>query len=146
MSHPDDLRAPRPLASPVPPSLGDDPSPSGSHNVATIREAVVIADQAAAASKTEITRIISSADVKWFAATMVAVAIGAVLLVGWFDARGAERQLPLEKRVEKLEAGAQQQALESVRATTMLENLSRERGLPVPPPAPKVLLPDGGTP
>lgn len=47
-----------PRQSPRVPSLGDDPSPSGSHNVATIREAVVIADAAvekieAKAAKTE---------------------------------------------------------------------------------------------
>ncbi len=97
-----------------------------------------------AETEREVTKHIASADIKWFVATMAAVAVSSVLLVAWFDARGAERQTPLEKRVEKLETTAQQQALEGVRTTTMLENLSRDRGLPVPPPAPKVLLPDGG--
>lgn len=50
----------------------------------------------------------------------------------------------LKKEVKEIKARQQQQDLESVRATTMLENLSRDRGLAVPPPAPKVLPPDGG--
>lgn len=49
----------------------------------------------------------------------------------------------LKKEVKEIKARQQQQDLESVRATTMLENLSRDRGLAVPSPAPKVAQ-DGG--
>lgn len=49
----------------------------------------------------------------------------------------------LKKEVKEIKARQQQQDVEAARSTTMLENLSRERGLPVPPPAPKVVQ-DGG--
>lgn len=128
-----------PQASPEPPRPDPDEPITGSFLVPASVKDVKNAT-------TEITRYVASADVKWFLATCGAVAVGAVLLVGWFDARGAEKVAPIEKRVEKLEAVVQQQSLEQVRATVMLENLSRDRGLPVPPPAPKAVLPDGGAP
>lgn len=142
--HPDDPRVPPPQLTPAPYTADRPEEPITGEHDAIATTAYVKTKQAAAS--TQITKYIASADLKWFAASMAGAAAVSVLLVGWFDARGAERQLPLEKRVEKLEATAQQQALEAVRTTTMLENLSRDRGLPVPPPAPKVLLPDGGTP
>lgn len=50
----------------------------------------------------------------------------------------------LEVRVDRMEVAQQQFAIDQARATVMLENLSKDRGIPVPPPAVKVLLPDGG--
>lgn len=92
----------------------------------------------------EVTKLVTSGDVKWFVATMASVAVAAVVLVGWLDARAAEKVSPVEKRVEKLEVGQQQLALDGARNTVMLEMLVKERRMEPPPPAPRVVLPDGG--
>lgn len=97
------------------------------------------------------------ADVKWFFATLAAV--GTFALSAWGAATGVlkeridagveptkELATRTEKRVDVIEPAVRRLELEQVRANTMLENLSRERGLPVPPPAPKVESKDGGSP
>ncbi len=50
----------------------------------------------------------------------------------------------LTKRLDHVEVAVQQEALEHARQSVMLEMLTKERGMTPPPPAPKVLLPDGG--
>ena len=54
---------------------------------------------------------------------------------------GATRDKKQDERIEKLEAASQRTALEGVRTTVMLEQLTEKARLPVPPP---VMLPDGG--
>ncbi len=46
---------------------------------------------------TQITKYVASADVKWFVASMAAVAIASVVLVGWFDGRAAEKDAGVAK-------------------------------------------------
>jgi len=76
------------------------------------------------------------------ALVVATVAVTASVLFG-LDARSQNKTDKLEARIEKVEAVQQTAALEQVRVVTMLENLSRERGLPVPPPVPPAPA-DGG--
>lgn len=105
--------------------------------------------------KKETEREFRLADVKWFFATLAAV--GTFALSAWGAATGVLKERidagveptkdkadRTEKRVDVIEPAVRRLELEQVRANTMLENLSRERGLPVPPPAPKVEPKDGG--
>lgn len=88
------------------------------------------------AQTTAIVNYVASADLKWFAATMAAVAIASVLLVGWFDARAAEKVAPLEKRIEKVEGDNIERDKHMVRVETILEGLARKADVQVPPPVP----------
>lgn len=100
------MTVPRPLKSPEPPTVYDE-HPSGSHNIATIREAVVIADAAAEVERKAVTRIITSADVKWFVASCAAVAIATGGGLSWggdkIDGGVKAGVAPLERRVGLLE-------------------------------------------
>lgn len=152
-----------PLPSPRPPIIGEDEHPSGSHLIpATLfdvkeakKTAEAVAESKASDAKQEITKYVAAADVKWFVATMAGVAVAAVVLVGWFDARGQTRVdagvapvvsdvADVKKRLDHVEVAVQQEALEHARQSVMLEMLTKDRGMVPPPPAPKVLLPDGG--
>lgn len=152
-----------PISSPEPGLDPLDSHPSGSHNIATIREAVIIADAAAEATaayvakreaKKEVTRIVTSADVKWFVATMAGVAVATVATIGW--ANGAidggvakaivpieQRQVRTEARLDKIEPALQQLSLEQARTSVGVDMLLRERGIRPPPPVPPVSS-DGG--
>lgn len=50
----------------------------------------------------------------------------------------------IKKEMKELKTKQQQAEVDRARDTGMLENLSRERGIPVPPPAPKVAQDGGG--
>ena len=113
-----------------------------------------------AESKTEITRYVASADVKWFAASMAAVAVAAVVLVGWFDARAAEKDAGVARvaadaleehkkaeaeRMARLEARVEQVRVETAQAARdqgqKLDAMLFRFGVPNPAPTPAT---DGG--
>ncbi len=153
-----------PLASPVVPrdvsgDHGKEPI-TGSHFIAATMadvkaaklNAEALAETKTAEAKETLTKYVVASDVKWFVSTMAAVAVGAVLLVGWLDARSQTKvdggTAPLAARIDKGEARLDrvEGAVQDVKLTvaeikTMTTMLLRDRGLPVPPPTPR---PDGG--
>lgn len=143
------LPPPQQVPAPYTPEGPEEPT-TGSHFIpatkADLRE-----------SSKETARIVTSADVKWFLGTIAVIVAGTAATIAWgstaMDDRVHSGVAPvvaqtakLDERLTKVETAVQQQALEQVRATVMLENLSRDRGLPVPAPAPRVPMPDGGAP
>lgn len=147
------MSPPPPISSPRPPFIGDDERPSGSHNVATIREAVVIADLAIEKQKAEVTKFITTADVKWFVATMASVVVGTVLVLAWGSAAMDKRIAPVSEQVaenkksadasiSELRGDVREAVRAATRAETIGEMLLKNRGIQ-PPPKP---LPDGGQP
>lgn len=157
---------PPPVASPQPPANTDDGS-SSDVRYPTEREARLIAEAQLAAHlekvrkaedaeraerekkaaeeereekrATRIGRALQAGSV----VTAIAIAFGVFFKL---EARGEERIAPVEKRLDRVEVTVQQQAVETVRNTTMLEMLVKAQGMTPPPPAPKVTLPDGGVP
>lgn len=157
--------------SPVPPENPDDGTDSGVRNP-TIREARLIAEaQAQAAIHAALEKQRKAEDalaavtakseeakgtkrfiwgtvglvVATVAVTVSTLAFGQSAIDG--GVAPANRRLDkVEAKQEVFEAKLQSHALEQVRSNTMLENISRRLGTEVPPPAPKVSLPDGGSP
>lgn len=104
-------------------------------------------------------RELQLADVKWFFATIAAIGTFALSGIGFAKdniksmidggtetprrdiAELQKNDAKQDAAISEVKNALQHQALEQVRANTMLENLSKQNGLPVPP---KVLPPDGG--
>lgn len=158
---------PRPIASPVPmtdPHVGED----SDARQPTAREARLIAEaqihaalekqrnaeDALAAVTAQAEEAKGTKRFIWATAGVVLATVTVtVSTLAWGKGQIDAGVAPVEQRMSKMEsrqdasdAKQQQAALEQVRLVTMVENLSKDRGLPVPAPAPKVLLPDGGSP
>lgn len=91
------------------------------------------------ATKGEVTKIVTSADVKWFLATLVSVAVGAVIFVSWVDTRAEEPAKKVQKELDAFKI--------EMRDTTRRLDQKTDAilfGLRLPNPAPAPNLPDGG--
>ena len=147
---------PQTVAAPYRPDVETEPT-TGEYEIAASHEAptaVLFAKQSASKNKRELTL----ADVKWYFATLATIGVFLFSAAGWASdyLKGKidggvvllAREISSEsKRNDQQDAELKEHGvalrrveLEQVRASTMLENLSRASGLPVPP---KVAL-DGG--
>lgn len=137
-----------PRASPQPPRIGENEHPSGSHSIATIREAMVIADKA-------VERVATTSSIQWAAIGGGMLGVGTFLawvlvqFAGMQTAQaqtaakadaGIERIVTVERGLGELNSRLGTVERTTIRLEVMQEMSLRAQGLTPPPKVPS----DGG--